>query len=284
VDVARLKWESSGRSGATPPLVEIQAEGHAWVCGDLTELRQVVTNLVFNAIDAMPQGGTLTVGTQVTPTQVCLMVRDTGCGISEGVRHRLFEPFFTTKGERGNGLGLSVVYGIVRRHGGEITVESEVGRGSTFTVHLPAASATATVRSGAANPGLPRPRAGTRVLVVEDQENISRFLSTLLTHLGCSVQAAGTGEEGVEALAREHFDVVLTDLALPGISGQRVAQAVARSAPGTPVVMLTGQADRLEAEGGLPEGVARLLSKPVTLETLASTLAGLCPLQGPGRG
>jgi signal transduction histidine kinase/ActR/RegA family two-component response regulator len=276
VDVALLKGGSSARPGVVLPAIDIQAEGNAWVCGDATELRQVVTNLVFNALDAMPRGGTLTVRTHVTPTHVILAVRDTGTGISEAVRHRLFEPFFTTKGERGNGLGLSVVYGIVRRHGGDIRVESEVGRGSTFFVQLPAAAATAGGRGRAAVPGLPRPAAGTRVLVVEDQESISRFLVTLLTHLGCSARAEATGEDGVEALARERFDLVLTDLTLPGLSGREVAQAAARSAPGTPVVMLTGQADRLEAEGGLPEAVTRLLAKPVTLETLASTLAALC--------
>src|SRR5262249_40187664 len=101
-------------------------------------LREVLTNLIFNAIDAMPEGGRLIVRTWSSERETCLSVTDTGTGMSESVRQRLFEPFFTTKGERGNGLGLSVTFGIVQRYGGEIKVESEVGKGSTFVVCLPA--------------------------------------------------------------------------------------------------------------------------------------------------
>jgi CheY-like chemotaxis protein len=195
------------------------------------------------------------------------------------VRQRLFEPFFTTKGERGNGMGLSVTFAIVQRHGGDIQVESNPGCGSTFTVRLPARPP-----AGAAAPPKPEPRKAPapapaaaaarslRVLVVEDEESIRRFLALGLTQMGHRPKLTADAEEGLAAFAAERFDVVLTDLGLPGASGEELARAVADKAPGTPVVLLTGWADQLQGDAGVMEGVTRILSKPVTMQTLAATL------------
>ncbi len=245
------------------------AAGPAWVEGSAAELRQVMTNLVFNALDAMPQGGTLTLETRVAAGQVRLAVRDTGCGIAPEHLQRLFEPFFSTKGERGNGLGLSVVYGILRRHQGEITVESELGRGSTFTIHLPAAAPAAPAAPGAAA----SPSAtGLRVLVVEDEAVVRQYLATALKHLGHRPRVAASAQEGLAAFAGESFDVVLTDLSLQdGTNGEQLAREIARRVPGLPVVVLTGNAGRLATD--LPEGIAAVIGKPVSLGTLATTLA-----------
>src|SRR5262249_35093794 len=137
IDLARHKWESLSHARGASIQVEVRTEARGRVAGNPSELREVLTNLVFNAVDAMPDGGTLTVQTWSAGSFIYFSVAATALGIPEGVRRRLFEPFFTTKGEKGNGLGLSVSFGIVRRHGGEINVTSEPNEGATFTVRLP---------------------------------------------------------------------------------------------------------------------------------------------------
>src|SRR5262249_2274911 len=140
LELTRHKWENLTHARGAPVVVQLRHEATEWIAGSPAELREVITNLVFNAVDAMPEGGQLSVRTWNTATDVYLSVADTGTGMTESTRRRLFEPFFTTKGERGNGLGLSVTFGIVQRYGGEITAESELGHGSTFTVRLPLTS------------------------------------------------------------------------------------------------------------------------------------------------
>ena len=286
VEMARHKWENLAHARGAPIFVEIQTAAEARVTGSPNELREVLTNLVFNAVDAMPEGGTLTVRTWSDGTSVYFSVRDTGEGIPETVRRRLFEPFFTTKGERGNGLGLSVSFGIVRRHGGEIAVDSIPGEGATFTVRLPAhhpecgqriAECEVPYESalGHEQPAIPR---SLRILVVEDEESIRLFLDAGLTGMGHRPLVTSCAREALNAFAHEPFDVVLTDLGLPEISGEEVARSVHRQSPSTPVVVLTGWADQLHAEGAALEGVERVLSKPVTLSTLATTLADVCGL------
>jgi signal transduction histidine kinase/ActR/RegA family two-component response regulator len=274
VELIRHKWESLARARGAAVAVEVAAEASAAVAGNATELREVLTNLAFNAVDAMPGGGTLTLRTWSAGRWVYLAVGDTGVGIPESVRNRLFEPFFTTKGERGNGLGLSVVFGIVERHGGEITVDSEPGRGSTFTVRLPAAPAGATPARPSAAGLAPRAAtaAGLRVLVVDDEASIRSFLDAALTRLGHRPALVADVPAALELFGRERFDLVLTDLGLPGASGEELARELRRRSPATPVVLLTGWADQLRAEGGSLEGVSRVLAKPVTLPTLAATL------------
>src|SRR5207253_365902 len=153
-----------------PITVEQYTEATARVSGSNAELREVLTNLVFNAVDAMPLGGSLVVRTWSTPRDVFLSVQDSGVGITDSVRRRLFEPFFTTKGERGNGMGLSVSFGIIQRHNGEISVDSVPDCGSTFTVRLPAAVATTVGEEALVIEQVPsRPSKNLRILIVEDE-------------------------------------------------------------------------------------------------------------------
>jgi CheY-like chemotaxis protein len=195
--------------------------------------------------------------------------------MSAAVRQRLFEPFFSTKGERGNGLGLSVTFGIVQRYGGEIRVESDLGRGSVFTVRLPVAAGTPPAKSTSVETTRLAGRS-LRILVVEDEESIRRFLAMGLTQLGHRPRVTADGHEGLAAFAEEAFDVVLTDLGLPGLSGEEVARTVARRSPQTPVVLLTGWSEQLKGEAEPLEGVRQIIGKPVTLNTLATTLATVC--------
>jgi signal transduction histidine kinase len=277
LELTRHRWQGLQQVRDRPIKVEVDARATRLVRGCAPELREVLTNLVFNAADAMPQGGTLTVRTWSTDSEVFLAVADTGVGIPEGVRRRLFEPFFSTKGDRGTGLGLSVSFGIVGRHRGRIEVDSAVGRGSTFTVRLPAARADSPESAPPADEGLPALGKGLRLLVIEDDEKVRRFLGTGLSALGHCPRLAAGAEEGLVAFGQEPFDAVLTDLGLPGMSGEEVARSIAQRSPGTPVILLTGWAEQLKASARLVDGVARVLGKPVTLSTLATTLQQVCP-------
>jgi signal transduction histidine kinase/CheY-like chemotaxis protein len=274
VDLIRHKWESVNGERTGQIRVIVDTESGVRVVGNAAELREVLTNLAFNAVEAMPRGGTLTIRTWGTDANAFLTVADTGLGIAEGVRRRLFEPFFTTKGERGNGLGLSVAFGIVRRHNGEISVESRVGQGSTFTVSLPLGAAAADkAASQSAPPAAVPPPRSLRILVVEDEESVRRFLDSGLSRFGHRTRIAGTVEEGTRALTEDRFDVVLTDLGLPDASGEELARRAAVYAPETPVILLTGWAEQLLAENRTIKGITRILSKPIALDTLSAALA-----------
>jgi signal transduction histidine kinase/CheY-like chemotaxis protein len=292
VELTRHRWEGANPARENGIEVEIGTEATAWVSGSAAELREVLTNLIFNAVDAMPNGGRLTIRTRSTATDVLLTVTDTGIGMSDPVRKRIFEPFFTTKGERGNGLGLSVTFGIIQRYGGEINVDSVAGKGSTFVVRLPVGGATAMPSEtpeidfskdsrpadnlDSAESGLDTPRS-LRILVIEDEESIRRFLASGLSQLGHRPHTVPNGEEGLAAIAEEPFDVVITDFGLPGLTGAAVAKSIAQCAPGTPVLLLTGWSDQLRDEADPFEGVTEILGKPITLRALAGSLAAACP-------
>ncbi len=292
VELTRPKWESLERTRGRPIVLELSTAACQSVLGNVAELREALTNVVFNAVDAMPQGGTLSVHTWSHDREVFVSVRDTGVGMTAEVRQRLFEPFFTTKGEHGNGMGLSVTFGIIRQHGGDITVTSALSQGSMFTIRLPAVTSGVdhdascmgrqAIEASHFTPHPPRPapeNIGLRILVVEDEEPIRRFLATVLTTLGHRPQLAQTGGEGLRLFAEHAFDVVLTDLGLPDISGEEVVRAVTARAPGIPILLLTGWADQIGNEARAVPGVSRVLGKPVTIERLAETLRTLSPQQ-----
>jgi signal transduction histidine kinase/CheY-like chemotaxis protein len=277
VELTRHKWDSRALARESSIVVETRIEAKARVSGSSAELREVLTNLIFNAIDAMPRGGSLVVRTWSTASDVFLSVQDTGVGISDSVRRRLFEPFFTTKGQRGNGMGLSVTFGIVQRHKGEITVESKVDHGSVFTVRLPAATEIAPAEQAAAPSQNPVVTGKSlRILIVEDEESIRRFLAAGLSQLGHRPRITADAHEALAAFAAEPFDVVLTDLGLPGLNGEELARQVSERSPQTPVVLLTGWADQIKSETKPVAGVKHILGKPVTLSSLANALTDLC--------
>jgi signal transduction histidine kinase len=273
LELSRHKWDRLAVAGTARITVEQYTEATARVSGNSAELREVLTNLVFNAVDAMPQGGSLVVRTWSTASDVFLSVQDTGVGITDSVRRRLFEPFFTTKGEQGNGMGLSVSFGIVQRHNGEIWVDSVPSCGSTFTVRLPAVPDTTVAEQAPVIEQIPtRSSKNLRILIVEDEESIRRFLAAGLVQLGHRPRLTSNAQEALAAFVEEPFDVVLTDLGLPGSSGEEVARQVAELSPNVPVVLLTGWADQIKAETKPVPGVKCILGKPVSLSTLASTL------------
>jgi PAS domain S-box-containing protein len=260
------------------------------VAGAESDIRDALTNLVLNAIDAMPEGGTLTLRSHAYPngqarspgvasvgqcTGVAVEVCDTGIGMTAAVRMRCLEPFFTTKGERGTGLGLAMVYGMVQRHGGEIEIDSEPGKGTAVRLSFPVAAVAPSAELTA-----DVPLESLRILIVDDDPLLLCSLQDTLEGEGHLIQVADGGQAGIDAFSiaerkAQPFDVVITDLGMPHIDGRAVAAAIKAVAPVTPVIMLTGWGYRLLAEKDLPPFVDRVLSKPPRLAELRAALGEL---------
>jgi CheY-like chemotaxis protein/anti-sigma regulatory factor (Ser/Thr protein kinase) len=242
-----------------------------------SEIREALTNLIFNAVDAMPEGGTLTLRSRAaTRQQVCIEVRDTGIGMDEETCRRCLEPFFTTKGERGTGLGLAMVYGIVQRHGAEIEIESVPGRGTVFRITF----AVPEHGAGEVSPGVdsqPYRLSPMRLLVVDDDPLLIKSLRAALESEGHTVVTATGGQAGIDQFCAAQatgapFSLVLTDLGMPHVDGRKVAGAVKAASPSTPVIMLTGWGQRMLVEGEVPPHVDSVLSKPPKLRELRAAL------------
>ena len=250
------------------------------------EIRDALVNLILNAVDAMPKGGTLTLRTKALPQRhgpgagyVEVDVADTGVGMNDETRRRCMEPFFTTKGERGSGLGLASVYGVVRRHGAEIDIRSVRGRGTTISLIFPVLTA-----SDAPTATPPRTQAAPerlRLLLVDDDPLFLKSLGNFLEADGHIVTETSGGQAAIEAFRAahqrgEHFSAVITDLGMPYVDGRRVAGAIKETAPSTPVIMLTGWGQRLMADDDIPPNIDRVLTKPPKLRELRQTLGELC--------
>jgi len=257
------------------------------IMGSEVEIRDALTNLIFNAVDAMPEGGTLSVRSRVvangahagdTQRAVHVEVSDTGVGMDEETRRRCLEPFYTTKGERGTGLGLAMVYGMVQRHSADLEIDSTVRRGTT--VRLIFAAAEPLVLGTAHSPRLQLPTQRLRILLVDDDPMLIKSLRDILEGDGHIVTVADGGQKGIDtfvaALAEgARFSVVITDLGMPYVDGRKVATAIKTAAPLTPVILLTGWGRRLLAENDIPAHVDRVLSKPPRLAEVRAALAEL---------
>jgi len=250
----------------TPSLPEVP--------GDPAELREALTNLILNALDAMAQGGVLTLTTTGGAEHVEIAVADTGPGIPAAIRDKIFDPFFTTKGPKGTGLGLSMTYGILARHGARISVESEEGQGATFRLVFP-------LHGEAHHPALPSepPPARARslhCLVVDDEEIVAAVLGDMLASEGHKVEVVDSGQQALVRFRAEPFDLVLTDLAMPGMTGWEVARAIKNMAPGVRVVLVSGFGVELPPEDLVAHGVDLVLAKPLRLQDIGSAVALAC--------
>jgi PAS domain S-box-containing protein len=286
-DVTRARWSDMPREHgivvrmdtdftATPPNV----------VGAENEIRDAFTNLVLNAVDALPTGGTVTLRSRIVPgatlpgrgrapDQVQIEVCDTGIGMSEVTRSRCLEPFFTTKGERGTGLGLAMVYGMAQRHGATLEVRSELGEGTTMSLTFPSRQITSTLPRGT-----PHALQPLRILFVDDDPVLLRSLQVAFERDGHAVSVADGGQTGIDTFVAaqqrgEGFAVVVTDLGMAYVDGRTVAAAIKEHAPITPVILLTGWGHRMNAENEFPEHVDRVLSKPPNLGDLRTAIAQL---------
>ena len=259
------------------------------ISADSQQIGQVVMNLVVNARDAMPGGGTLTIATadvelgpdnvDVIPgPHVELTVSDSGLGMSAEVRDRLFEPFFTTKDSgRGTGLGLSMVQAIVRQSGGHVLVDSHPGKGATFKVYFPRQGDVADAPvPEMVQPSVAMVRGEGIVLLAEDDRSVRRLVVTELTRRGFTVIEAEDGMAALELFRREHerVDVLVTDVVMPRMNGADLAKQAERVHPGVKILFISGHPER--AGAGLdPTGVTNLLMKPFTADTLAARIKEL---------
>ncbi len=289
VNLTRARWSDQPQQrGVVIQLKTELDENLPDIMGSEVEIRDALTNLIFNAVDAMPEGGILTGRTRQlrqggreapdAPRQVALEVSDTGLGMDEETRRRCLEPFYTTKGERGTGLGLAMVYGMVQRHSAELDIDSTVRRGTTvrLTFNVPEPL----VPDMHADTGLVPSLVRVRILLVDDDPMLIKSLRHLLEEDGHEVAVADGGQKGIDTFtaavkAGVPFALVITDLGMPYVDGRKVAAAVKAASAHTPVILLTGWGKRLLAENDIPPHVDRVLSKPPRVPEVRAALAEL---------
>jgi PAS domain S-box-containing protein len=272
-DVARLtgpRWRDAAQAEGRPINLEVQTVPGCTVHGSPAALREAFTNLIFNAVDALPRGGSIFLHLQRVQDDALIEVRDTGTGIPRELQSRIFDPFFTTKGERGTGLGLPQVVAIVERHAGRIDVESMPGRGTTFRLRFPiVAPPVADVAEAAAEKSNGVSTRSIRVLVVEDEEQLAKMAALVLTQRGHHVVVATSGEEALERLREEPFELVISDLGLgTGKNGWDVAAAVRKNYPSTRFVLVTGWGAGIDPHEAREKGVEEVIAKPYRIADL----------------
>jgi signal transduction histidine kinase/ActR/RegA family two-component response regulator/uncharacterized membrane protein affecting hemolysin expression len=285
VDLTQARWNTQPQQrGISIDLRMEFASGLPRIMGAENEIRDALTNLVFNAVDAMPTGGTLTLRTSSNArdehaTAVIIEVCDTGIGMDEDTRRRCLEPFYTTKGERGTGLGLAMVYGMIQRHSAALEIESAPGQGTIMRLVFTAAS----VDTASTMFSLPAIRARPlRLLLVDDDPVLLHAMKEILAGEGHAVIPTGGGQEGIEAFRSaqqrdDPFDLVITDLGMPHMDGRKVAAAIKSLSASTPVIMLTGWGQRFVTPSEMPPHVDKVLSKPPRLGDLRNALLELAP-------
>ena len=278
LELTKGRWKDEAQSRGISYDVVVEGGPAPLVAGISAELREVFMNLLINGLDAMPGGGQFVFRVSNDAESVIIAAADTGCGMSDDTRRRVLEPFFTTKGARGTGLGLAVSWGIVKRHGGTIEIESTLGLGSVFMIRLPISKGESAPEAGAA---LSRPVRSGRILVIDDEEAVRCVLQDMLTPCGHTVLEAASGEAGLALLENEAVDVILTDISMPGMSGWDVAAACQRGFPHIPLGFVTGWGDRLDPQETARSGVRFIVSKPFSpadvQNHVASVLASATP-------
>lgn len=300
VGLTRPRWRDlPQREGIT---IRIQTELQPdlpLVPSDPSDLREALINLVFNAVDAMPQGGTITLATrlencpvstesQARKRRVLIEVRDNGTGMDDKTRQRCLEPFFSTKTKRGGtGLGLAMVYGMMQRHEGNIEIESALGLGTCIRLTFPVPEVAAVwVDPAAAAPRGAQDRC-LRILCIDDEPQVRLLLRDCLTNLGHRVTTASSGKQGVDMFCAalqtgQAYESVITDLGMPGMDGHQVARSIKAASPDTPVVMLTGWGAAMKEDGEKASEVNAVVSKPARVSELHTLLLKLtAPRQAP---
>ena len=275
-DTARFtapQWRDRTQAEGRPVVLETQVEPGLRVRGWATALREALMNLVLNAVDAMPDGGTIVVSARREGDLALVEVADSGFGMPPSVQEHIFEPFYTTKGELGTGLGLAMVFGIVERHGGEIAVRSVPGEGTTFSLRLPLDADGA---SSALSPTVPTSVLPIRVLVVDDEPQLARMLAAMLARDRHDVEVATSGEEAVTQLEAGGYDVVISDLSMgSGMNGWQLAEEVARRWPDTHVVLASGWGAGIGEQEARERSVDGVLAKPYRLDDVRTVLGRL---------
>ena len=269
ISITQPRWKDQALAEGVNIDIRTEMGNVPTVPGNEAELREMLVNLIFNSIDAIPKRGTITIQTEVQGRWLVITVKDDGIGMSEEVKARCLEPFYSTKDDQGTGLGLGSVYGIVRRHEGEVDIQSEVGRGTSISVSLP-------LDKKARPPEAPKPAsvpgATLRILVVEDEPLVREVISVYLDEDKHQVTTAENGREGLEKFKAGTFDLVMTDRAMPEMNGDQLAAEIKKLRPDQHIILLTGFGDLMAGAGEQPPGVDLVVSKPFTLATLRNAI------------
>lgn len=264
------RWKDQAMKDGKTVTIKADLKARVLVNASESELRELLTNLVFNAVDAVEAAGTILLRTYHSEEKVFIEVIDDGIGMTDEVRKRCLEPFFTTKSERGTGMGLAMVYGTVQRHGGSLEIESQSGKGSTFRLALP-------IDSGEAQHNEPEldeegVSASLHILVVDDEPPILQFVTQCLKMDGHTFVTANNGLEALNAYEPNRFDLVITDRAMPKMNGDQLATAIKRAAPDQKIIMLTGFGEMMKSAMEKPAGVDAVVGKPVNCNQLTRAI------------
>jgi signal transduction histidine kinase/ActR/RegA family two-component response regulator len=271
-DVTRPRWKDRSQANNIHINLNLQINSDASILGDPSELREVLVNMVFNAVDAMPQGGRLTLSAEEIEGSMEIAISDTGCGMSPEVRSRIFDPFFTTKGKAGMGLGLAVCYGIIQRHQGTIEIESTIGEGSIFRIKLPIAEvkpSTGTPEEAAVQLTLVPSAKSPSILVVDDEECVLDVLRDILESEGYEVTAAKSGDEALRFFETKSFKAVFTDVGMPGMSGWELARAIRERDQEIPVAVITGWGEAVSSKEQETAKVDWVVTKPFSIDRIS---------------
>ena len=269
VRMTELKWSGGHNTSKIVLRVDANQMEIPIVDGNATELREVFINILFNAVDAMPNGGELRIRTETNGKNVFVYFIDTGEGMSEETRKRVFDPFFTTKGSKGTGLGMSVAYGIINRHNGQISIDSELGIGTTVTVQLPVSEKV--IKEIECNYALRREERA-RILLIEDHKITLDVLAENLVNLGYYVQKVESGMAGIKIFKGGNYDIVITDVGLCDISGWTVSKKIKDMSSHVPVVFITGWGNQLSSSQLKECGVDYVLTKPFRIEEISAII------------
>lgn len=266
VTLSEPKWDKEAQARGATINVRKECLALTPVRGNRQELIQALMSIVFNAVESMPKGGTITFHTENrSPETVLISVTDTGEGMLPDVRRRCCRPFFSTK-EDAAGIGLAMVAGIIREHSGKLGIVSERGQGTTIMIELPTSEQkTEQVADAGKVAAPPRPLS---ILVVEDDPWVGDVVVRGFSPEGHDIEVAVNGHEGLKRFGEKHFDVVITDRAMPGMSGYEMAAAIKAINPKVPIILLTGFGDAMNAQGRRPADIDRVVGKPVTLARL----------------
>jgi signal transduction histidine kinase len=273
------RWQTEATAEGRAIMVTTKPGEIPFVAGDPAQLREVLTNLIFNAVDALPQGGTIVLGTCRQGDAVELRIKDSGTGMSEEVRQHCLEPFFSTKGKRGTGLGLSMVFGIVQGHGGSLDIQSELGKGTIFKLRLPLGGG----QSGKDADVLPWASRPLHVLVVDDQPVLSQLVCQQLRHDLHTVEVALSGSDALDKLRASDFDLVVTDHVMAEMTGEQLAVRIREIHPSIPVILLTSYAGDSTVGKQHSGAVDLLLKKPLSEMALRHALAKVMASSDSGR-